>query len=298
MPTRTWQWPASKNRVTHGTHSRLVQRPGSTRQAGVRVDASPTAPPAPCRVSGDPATVRPVTSTGAGPAARPRGAAARAGRAGLLRQHAVEVGGQRRGRLLVVAEHQRPQPLAERRGAPACDDLGQRRGLGLAAGQHPVDRAATAADPAPGELVADRRQRRADPPPGRLVLGRPVLRRRRPVVEQQHPVVGGRRRAGAPRCIRAPAGSADQPRRAAIRSAAASGRVVHAPAGHERASSHGEERRRAERRVGELPWSARRTARPPPPASRPRSGSGWSARPARRTVRGRPRGPPPGCDAR
>ncbi len=58
---------------------------------------------------------------------------------GLLVEYAGEVGGQRGGGVLVVAEHEHPHPLAEVE-VLGVDDLHHGVSLGLAAGEHPVDR--------------------------------------------------------------------------------------------------------------------------------------------------------------
>ena len=60
------------------------------------------------------------------------------GRPGLLVDDAVEVGGQRRGGALVVAEHEHAEPVAEV-ALLGQHDVGQRDRLGLAAREHPVD---------------------------------------------------------------------------------------------------------------------------------------------------------------
>ena len=155
-------------------------------------------------VPGAPATVLPVTSIGASrPVSAPSTSAVEhgVGRAGLLVDDAGQVGGQGGAGPLVVAEHQHPHPVAEVEvlGAHDGHDGG---GLGLAPGQHPVDRAAAAPDPALGPLVADRRQRAAyrlddlPRPRGLPGLGEAAAQ---PVVDQQAP---SRRRSaacGAPR---------------------------------------------------------------------------------------------------
>ena len=75
-----------------------------------------------------------------------------------------------------------------------ADDRHDRGGLGLGPGEHPVDRAAAAPDPALGPLVAHRRQRAAYRLDDLLVLGLAGLGEvpLQPVLDEQAPVVGGR----------------------------------------------------------------------------------------------------------
>ena len=167
----------------------------------------------------------------------------------------------------------------------------ERDDLRLAAGEHPVDRAAAAADPAPGELVPDRRQHRPDPlddcrRPRRWCAGaRPSPRAAAPSRRRWG-------RAGAARSSRAPSGSAISPA-CTIRSAASCASLARRLL--EPAVEPGEERRRAVRRVaqrrGQLGEPLALRGEPVVLGRR----SGWSARPARRTAPGRPRGRRPGC---
>ena len=182
----------------------------------------------------------------------------RVGRAGLLVDDPGEVRGQRRSGALVVAEDQHPHPLGEVEVLVGAD-LDDGGGLRRRAGQHPVDRAATAADAALGPLVADRRQRAAYRLDDLLVLGQPGLGEPagQPVVDQQHPVVRGRRRAvlllhpGAARQPDHPDVVQPQHRAAHVR-LLLDQREPRRPAGHEPRVQPLQERHRAERRVGEL----------------------------------------------
>ena len=206
VPTSTLQCPSWKYVVTSPTQSRLSHGPtrllivvdpasGSTRSLSASVAVREPLLEGEQR-AGRTATVFPVTSIGAsGPVSAPstRAPSIACGRARLLVEHAGQVGGQGRTGALVVAEDQHPQPLAEV-AVLGADDGHDRGGLGLGPGEHPVDRAAAAPDPALGPLVAHRRQRAAYGLDDLLVLGRPGLGEvtLQPVLDEQAPVVGGR----------------------------------------------------------------------------------------------------------
>jgi hypothetical protein len=116
------------------------------------------------------------------------------GGARLGRHDPVQVHRKDRRDVLVVAQHQHPQPLAEVATLDR-DDLCQRVGLRLAAGEHPVDRGAATPDPGPCPAVPDRRQRPADRV-HHVLVGRvagALQVTARPVVDQGHPVLRARR---------------------------------------------------------------------------------------------------------
>ena len=78
-------------------------------------------------------------------------------RAGLLVHDAFEVDRLRGGGSLEVAQHEHPEAVSEV-GVLGQHDLLDGDGLRLAAGEHPVDRTASATDAAVGELVPHRGQ--------------------------------------------------------------------------------------------------------------------------------------------
>ena len=271
VPTRTWQWPSWKYVVISPTHCRGSHGPricwrvepaprGSTRSDAARSRSGSQARNAVQRgrgpgdgLAGDEHRVEPARLRGGD-----QGLEHRVRRAGLLVDDPGEVRGQGRSGALVVAEDQHPHPLGEVEVLVGAD-LDDGGGLRRRAGQHPVDRAAAAADAALGPLVADRRQRAAYRLHDLLVLGQPGLGEPagQPVVDQQHPVVRGRRRAvlllhpGAARQPDHPDVVQPQHRAAHVR-LLLDQREPRRPAGHEPRVQPLQERHRAERRVGEL----------------------------------------------
>ena len=173
VPTRTLRCPSSKYAVTRPTQSRLSHGPrrllsvvdpasGSSRLSASVGSGSDVEGQERARRSARRRSV-PVTSIGA------RTAGLRAGHQRVEHRvrrpdcwsiTPVRSAGRVAPAPLVVAEHQHPQAVAEV-AVLGPDDRHDRVGLGLGPGQHPVDGAAAAADPALGPLVAHRRQRPA-----------------------------------------------------------------------------------------------------------------------------------------
>ena len=190
-------WPSSKNRVTHGTQSRLVQGPSSRRRASSRTtrsarrrDVRPE-PGAACRPSR--ATVVPVTRRGC----RCRTRTVRGARARAAPSRPASSTTPRRSTGRVAAARSWSQSTSIRSRSPrlrcstctiwvSASVLASLRASTRSTGLRPRT------DAAPGQLVADRRQHRADPrrrPRRRAPVRAQVLH---PALDQQHPVVGGR----------------------------------------------------------------------------------------------------------
>ncbi len=230
-----------------------------------------------------------------------------------------------RGRALVVAQHQHPDPLADR-GVLGRDDLRGRAGLGVRPGQHAVDGGAPATYAATRPLVAHRRQRglhhREHLGVGRVVgLGDVV---EQPVADEPDPVLG---RRGVPVLLAQPGadGQGEQarvvhPQRGVAQVGLALGErrpggrcgdgldepggepLVEPDRPEARGGEQGGELGEAQRLAGEpvllgqaWGWSARRARRtargdPPSPPPAPRRGSGCSRRAGRRGRAARRRG--------
>ena len=306
VPTRIWQWPSWKYVVISPTHCRGSQGPricwrvepapsGSTRSRPAR-SRSGSQSRNPCSVAAAPATVLPVTSIGLSPLVS--GAATRASSIECAEPACWSMTPVRSAGRVAPARSwsQRTSIRIRSREVEVLvgADLDDGGGLRRRPGQHPVDRAAAAADAALGPLVADRRQRAAYRLHDLLVLGQPGLGEPagQPVVDQQHPVVRGRCRAvlllhpGAARQPDHPDVVQPQHGPAHVR-LLLDQREPRRPAGHEPRVEPLQERHRAERRVGELGDQL-----PEPlglllqPVVLARA-SGWSARRARRTAPGR-----------
>ena len=211
VPTRTLQWPSWKYVVTRPTQSRLSHGPD---EAAAASSTRPAARPAACR----PASGRAATAWNASSVPRrrrrrscrsPASGASRPVSAPATSASSIACAEpdcwsmtpvRSAGRVAPARSWSQSTSIRSRSARLRCSAptiATTAAVLDSLPGQDPVDRAAAAADPALGPLVADRRQRPAYRLDDLLVLGHPGLGEVpvQPVVDEQAPVVGGRRGA-------------------------------------------------------------------------------------------------------